>query len=135
MTLADVIARVEDQTRGKVRSDDFKPLPCSEPNCCSFTFLHRDRDRITPLTRFREYDQYVDRIADRIAFTPEDAAGCCGVELPAVELFRVVVKPFMDRFTYDQARIDECCVHIIDRAGEPVSLCEYNTLRRPAGRL
>ena len=47
----------------------------------------------------------------------------------------VGIKPFMDAHTYDQDRIDRCCVHIIDRSGEPVSFCEYNALRRPQGKL
>jgi uncharacterized radical SAM superfamily Fe-S cluster-containing enzyme len=45
----------------------------------------------------------------------------------------IAIKPFMDVDTYDQDRIDRCCVHIVDRAGEPVSFCEYNALRRPLG--
>jgi len=47
----------------------------------------------------------------------------------------VGIKPFMDAHTYDQDRVDRCCVHVVDRAGVPVSLCEYNTLRRPKGLL
>ena len=45
------------------------------------------------------------------------------------------IKPFMDAHTYDQDRIDRCCVHMVDRAGDPVSFCEYNALRRPQGLL
>jgi uncharacterized radical SAM superfamily Fe-S cluster-containing enzyme len=48
--------------------------------------------------------------------------------------FLVGIKPFMDAHTYDQDRVDRCCVHVVDREGEPVSLCEYNTLRRPRER-
>jgi hypothetical protein len=44
------------------------------------------------------------------------------------------IKPFMDVHTYDQDRVDRCCVHVVDRAGEPVSFCEYNALRRPKGQ-
>ena len=47
--------------------------------------------------------------------------------------FLVGIKPFMDQHTYDQDRVDKCCVHVVDREGLPVSLCEYNTLRRPRG--
>ena len=47
--------------------------------------------------------------------------------------FRIFIKPFMDAHTYDQDRVDKCCVHVVDRSGAPVSLCEYNTLRRPRG--
>ena len=49
-------------------------------------------------------------------------------------LFVIGIKPFMDAWTYDQDRIDKCCVHIISAEGTPVSFCEYNALWRPAGR-
>jgi uncharacterized radical SAM superfamily Fe-S cluster-containing enzyme len=41
----------------------------------------------------------------------------------------------MDAYTYDQDRIDKCCVHIVARDGTPVSFCEYNAVNRPLGRL
>jgi uncharacterized radical SAM superfamily Fe-S cluster-containing enzyme len=43
----------------------------------------------------------------------------------------VSIKPFMDAFTYDQDRIDKCCVHILDDDGNPVSFCEFNAVTRP----
>ncbi len=49
-------------------------------------------------------------------------------------LFAIGVKPFMDAWTYDQDRIDKCCVHVLGSDGEPVSFCEYNALNRPMGR-
>ena len=50
-------------------------------------------------------------------------------------MFAIGVKPFMDAHTYDQDRIDKCCVHIIARDGTPVSFCEYNAIHRPTGRM
>jgi uncharacterized radical SAM superfamily Fe-S cluster-containing enzyme len=46
-------------------------------------------------------------------------------------LLTVSIKPFMDAYTYDQDRIDQCCVHILDPDGQPVSFCEYNAVNRP----
>ena len=46
----------------------------------------------------------------------------------------VAIKPFMDAHTFDQDRVDRCCVHIVDRSGQPVSFCEYNAVRRPRGQ-
>ncbi len=50
-------------------------------------------------------------------------------------LFGIGIKPFMDAYTYDQDRIDKCCVHIISADGNPVSFCEYNAINRPTGNL
>ena len=49
-------------------------------------------------------------------------------------LFAIGVKPFMDAWTYDQHRIDKCCVHIIATDGTPVSFCEYNAITRATDR-
>jgi hypothetical protein len=51
------------------------------------------------------------------------------------QLLTVSIKPFMDAWTYDQDRIDNCCVHILDDAGRPVSLCEFNAVTRPRQQL
>ena len=47
------------------------------------------------------------------------------------DIFAVAIKPFMDRFTYDQDRVANCCHHILDAEGRPVSFCEYNARLRP----
>jgi uncharacterized radical SAM superfamily Fe-S cluster-containing enzyme len=47
------------------------------------------------------------------------------------KLLTISIKPFMDAYTYDQDRIDQCCVHILDRQGNPVSFCEFNAINRP----
>ena len=46
-------------------------------------------------------------------------------------LLTISIKPFMDAWTYDQDRIDQCCVHILDKQGNPVSFCEFNAVNRP----
>jgi len=49
------------------------------------------------------------------------------------DVFAIGIKPFMDAYTYDQDRVDACCVHIVSRDGRPVSFCEYNAVTRPRG--
>ena len=46
-------------------------------------------------------------------------------------LLTISIKPFMDAWNYDQDRVDQCCIHILDNDGNPVSLCEYNAIKRP----
>jgi hypothetical protein len=106
-------------------------LPCSHPNCCTFTFLARpSHGEPVPLTRLFDYDAHVHRFEDKMLFTPVDDPGCCGPELPAMEVFRVVIKHFMDPWTWDQSRSDECCTHLIRPDGTSLSFCRYNTLER-----
>ena len=47
------------------------------------------------------------------------------------KLLTISIKPFMDAWTYDQDRIDRCCVHVLDKDGKPVSFCEFNAITRP----
>ena len=51
------------------------------------------------------------------------------------KLLTISIKPFMDAWTYDQDRIDQCCVHILDSRGNPVSFCEFNAINRPRQQL
>jgi hypothetical protein len=47
------------------------------------------------------------------------------------DVFGIAIKPFMDRFSYDQDRIANCCHHMLDTRGQLVSFCEYNARLRP----
>lgn len=71
----------------------------------------------------------VDRLLDLVAALPAGGGDAWD------GLFAIGVKPFMDAHTYDQDRIDKCCVHIVARDGTPVSFCEYNAVNRPTGRM
>jgi len=131
ITLADVVGLLVQQTEGFIEAHDFKPLPCSNPNCCSITYIARPRNRpMTPLTRLFPYEKFINHLSDRLTFNLQDVRKCCGFEGRAEDFFRIVIKPFMDAYTYDQQRIDECCVHIIRPGGGAVSFCRFNTLER-----
>ena len=131
VTLADVIRLLAAQSGGLLREDDFRPLPCSHPNCCSFTFLARRRSGAPlPLMRIAKYEDHVERLADRVNFKLDDARACCGFGGRPEDFFRIAVKPFMDAYTYDEERADECCIHVIQPGGRAVSFCRFNTLQR-----
>ncbi|MEM6931065.1 MAG: hypothetical protein AAF602_29290, partial [Myxococcota bacterium] len=73
----------------------------------------------------------VDHLLDEVMAWQADQEGHSG---PFNGMFAIGIKPFMDAWTYDQDRIDKCCVHIIASDGTPVSFCEYNAVHRPTGR-
>ena len=136
VTLADVIRLLAQQSGGFLTEDDFHPLPCSHPNCCSFTFVARRRKgEPLALSRVARYEDHVERLADRVNFKLADARACCGFGERPEDFFRVVVKPFMDAYTFDEERADECCIHVIQPGGKAVSFCRFNTLlRKPVGQ-
>jgi uncharacterized radical SAM superfamily Fe-S cluster-containing enzyme len=49
----------------------------------------------------------------------------------AKDVVGIAIKPFMDRFNYDQDRVSNCCHHLMDTQGRAVSFCEYNARLRP----
>ena len=63
-------------------------------------------------------------------------AGAAGRKLVRPrDVFGIVIKPFMDRYTYDQDRVSACCHHVLDTQGRLESFCEYNARHRAAGLL
>lgn len=160
LTVGEVAGEVERQTAGLFTRADFGPIPCSHPNCFALAVGLVRGKTVTPISRYfprfetwsePEVASRVARFADRM---PQHLVDVLAEDFVVDELldmlaegedairwndFRsfvmVGIKPFMDAHTYDQDRVDRCCVHVVDRAGDPVSLCEYNALRRPRGLL
>lgn len=160
LTMAEIAHGVVEQTDGMFSLEDFGPIPCSNPNCFGMAVALVRDDRTIPVSRYfprfetwtaREVAPLVAQVRDRLPATMLSAVA----ENDTLDLlldllsedndstnwasyrdfFVVGIKPFMDALTYDQHRVDACCVHVVDRAGVPVSLCEYNVLRRPRGLL
>ncbi len=159
LTLAEVAHEVARQT-GIFAADDFGPIPCSHPNCFALAVGLVRGGRVIPVSRyFPKYATWEDpavattvaRLADRmpqhmLETLAEDEVMDSLLDLLSQDdesanwrdyrnFVLIGIKPFMDAHTYDQDRVDRCCVHVVDREGAPVSLCEYNTLRRPRGQL
>lgn len=160
LTLAEVAHEVSRQTEGMFLPEDFGPIPCSHPNCFALAVGFVRDGRVIPVSRyFPRFETWKDPgVADTIAKLSDQmpqtmlemmeetslldslmdlmAESDDAVNWADYRNFLIIgIKPFMDAHTYDQDRVDRCCVHVIDREGTPVSLCEYNTLRRPRGLL
>jgi uncharacterized radical SAM superfamily Fe-S cluster-containing enzyme len=158
LTMAELVHEVVGQTDGLFSLDDFGPIPCSHPNCFAMAVgLVRD-GQVMPVSRyFPRFESWaepsvapmVSRLSDQLPASMLDTLAESDTLDLLLDLlgqsddttdwrsyrdfFVVSIKPFMDAHTYDQDRVDRCCVHVVDRSGQPVSLCEYNTLRRPKG--
>lgn len=158
LTLAEVAHEVARQSDGLFTADDFGPIPCSHPNCFALAAALVQGQKVTPISRyFPRYEtwerpgvaEFVSRFRDRMPQHMLETAAADATLEALLDLLSsdedevnwadyrnflsIGIKPFMDAQTYDQDRIDRCCVHVVDRAGELVSLCEYNALRRPRG--
>ena len=74
VTIPDIIHGIVDQTDGKFILEDFVPVPCCFPTCQVNSYLFVDGDRVTPLPRLLDIDQYLDYITNRALPKPPNAA-------------------------------------------------------------
>ena len=159
LTMSEVAHEVVRQTGGLFSLEDFGPIPCSHPACFGMAAALVHDGEVLPVSRYfprfetwedPDIAQVVERFSDRLpTHMLESIAQDEMIETlldlltgdddsknwAAYQHFIVVaIKPFIDAHTFDQDRVDRCCVHIVDRAGQPVSFCEYNAVRRPRGQ-
>jgi uncharacterized radical SAM superfamily Fe-S cluster-containing enzyme len=136
LNTADVLLNVVEQSQGKLRFEDFTPLPCGDPNCATIGYLIRQGSNVWPISKFLDFTKLQGFLQDKVHYTLEDLAkcGCDNTELGELlklmertrsMAFRIMVKPFMDAWTWDEDRIDRCCTHVIRPDGVLDSFCRY----------
>jgi uncharacterized radical SAM superfamily Fe-S cluster-containing enzyme len=146
-TLSDIAKAVVNQAKLRTAEEDFVPIPCSHPNCGWITLYLRRFGLKENIVRFIDLPKVMDDVANRAQLSTSELQGVVGSAggsvvkraagwaakkvVRADDVFAVAIKPFMDKYSYDQDRIAACCHHLMDTKGTPVSFCEYNALTRP----
>lgn len=137
LNTADIILAAVEQSAGRLRYDDFTPLPCGDPNCATIGYLLKTPDGQTrSVSEFVDFAKVQGFLRDKIRYRLEDLLQCgcesepLGALLKEFELdetntFRLFIKPFMDAWSWDQDRIDRCCTHVIRPDGQLDSFCRY----------
>jgi len=136
LNTADILLAAVGQSEGGLRFEDFTPLPCGDPNCATIGYLIRRGDQVWHVSDFLDFTKLQGFLHDKIHYTLEDLAKCGCENEPLGELlktlektrsmaFRLMVKPFMDAWTWDEDRIDRCCTHVIRPDGKLDSFCRY----------
>ena len=136
LNTADIIIAAVEQSGGKLRFEDFTPLPCGDPNCATIGYLIRKGDHVWHVSDFLDFTQLQGFLQNKVQYTLADLAKCGCDNEPLGELlhtleqtrsmaFRLMVKPFMDAWSWDEDRIDRCCTHIIRPDGKLDSFCRY----------
>jgi uncharacterized radical SAM superfamily Fe-S cluster-containing enzyme len=141
LTLSDVLKAITAQVRPRVRPEEFAPIPCSHPNCGWITLFVRRFGLVRNIMRFVDLPAIMDEVAYKTLLSTSElrrvvgrgrrGAALAGRLVRSTDVFTIAIKPFMDRFSYDQDRVANCCHHLMDTRGRPVSFCEYNALVRP----
>jgi hypothetical protein len=136
LNTADIIIAAVGQSGGQLRFEDFTPLPCGDPNCATIGYLIRKGDHVWHVSDFLDFTQLQGFLQNKVQYTLADLAKCGCDNEPLGELlhtleqtrsmaFRLMVKPFMDAWSWDEDRIDRCCTHIIRPDGKLDSFCRY----------
>jgi len=136
LNTADVILAAVGQAGGKLRFEDFTPLPCGDPNCATIGYLLKTPLGVRSVSEFIDFAEMQGFLHDKINYSLEDLSQCgCeneplaemlkAFELKEPDTFRLFIKPFMDAWTWDQDRIDRCCTHVIRPDGQLDSFCRY----------
>jgi 7,8-dihydro-6-hydroxymethylpterin dimethyltransferase len=136
LNTADILTNAVAQSGGQLRFTDFTPLPCGDPNCAIIGYLIRRGKNIHHISDFLDFTKLQGFLQDKVHYTLEDLArcGCDNTELGELlktmertrsMAFRIMVKPFMDAWTWDEDRIDRCCTHVIRPDGVLDSFCRY----------
>jgi hypothetical protein len=136
LNTADIILAAVGQSSGRLRCEDFTPLPCGDPNCAAIGYLLKVNGQPRSLGNFIDLTAARGFLSDRIRHRWEDLIQC-GCEsgplagllkkfrLDETHTFRLFIKPFMDALTWDQDRIDRCCTHVIRPDGKLDSFCRH----------
>jgi uncharacterized radical SAM superfamily Fe-S cluster-containing enzyme len=136
LNTADIILAAVGQSSGKLRFEDFTPLPCGDPNCATIGYLLKIDGQIRSVSDFIDFTQVQDFLGTKVRYKLEDLMKCGCESEPLGELlkkfemdethtFRLFIKPFMDAATWDEDRIDRCCTHVIRPDGKLDSFCRY----------
>jgi uncharacterized radical SAM superfamily Fe-S cluster-containing enzyme len=133
---ADLILAAVAQSQGGLREKDFTPLPCGDPNCATIGYLIRAGGVVRSISDFLDFSRLQGFLQNKLQYTLADLSRCgcesepLGALLKQLELrsslaFRIMIKPFMDAWNWDDHRIQRCCTHVIRPDGKLDSFCRY----------
>jgi hypothetical protein len=145
LTLSDCVKGVVAGFGGKAETADFMPIPCSHPNCGWVTLFARRFGIVKNIARHVDLNAVMNDVAYKTLLSKREMQDVVGTRgglaqraiarlarklIRPQDVFGIAIKPFMDRYSYDQDRVSSCCHHILDTHGRPVSFCEYNARLR-----
>jgi len=146
LTLSDCVKGVVAGMGGGTGEGDFLPIPCSHPNCGWVTLYARRFGMFQNIARHVDLEAVMNEVAYKTLLKEREMQQIVGTKRGAGwrgllarlarrlirprDVFGIAIKPFMDRYNYDQDRISNCCHHMLDTRGNLVSFCEYNARLR-----
>lgn len=146
LTLSDVVKGIASGLQGATKESDFDTIPCSHPNCGWVTLFARRFGLFANIARHVDLTKVMDQVAYKTLLDEREMQDIIGTKKQPLlkraaaklsrrlirpkDVFGIAIKPFMDRYNYDQDRVSSCCHHTLNTEGQLVSFCEYNALHR-----
>jgi hypothetical protein len=111
LNTADVILAAVEQSQGRLRFEDFTPLPCGDPNCATIGYLLKVDGRVRSVSDFVDFKNVQGFLSTKMRYKLEDLMRCgCEseplgdllkeFELDETHTFRLFIKPFMDAHSW-----------------------------------
>lgn len=125
LTMGDVIFRLEDQTDGLIKVEDIWPLGCSHPLCDTGTFLVKQGESYIPVTRDLTREEYLE------LYNPDSPQGSVFLDVVTRKGLSfeggvsVIIMNYMDAFTLDLERMEECSMFVTMPDGSLLPFCSY----------
>ncbi|MCM1565484.1 MAG: radical SAM protein [Dehalobacter sp.] len=135
LTMGDVIFMIEEQSNGLIKVYDFLPLGCSHPLCSSATYIIEDQGKFLPFTRKITREEYIE------AFDPDSPQGSVLGDIAFRKYpdlgfgLTVVIMNYMDGFSLDLKRLQECSMTVARKDGCLVPFCSYQLTNMDGKRL
>lgn len=130
LTMGDVILQLAEQSNGRIEPYDLWPTGCSHPLCDATTYLIRDQQDYTPLTRMigvRDYFNYFDPSSPQGSVLPDIAEKLFRHTEPGLS---ILVMNYMDADNMDLRRLRECSMVVADAEGHLVPFCSCQLTNR-----
>ena len=135
LTMGDVIFMLEEQTKGLIRAKDIWPLGCSHPLCDTGTFLAPSEDGFIPVTRDLTNEEYIS------LYNPNSPQGSVFGDIVARKApsskrgLSVIIMNYMDVYTMDLERAEECSMFVTMPDGRLIPFCSYQLTDSCGNRL
>src|SRR6185436_20693168 len=71
LNTADIILAAVAQSNGKLRFEDFTPLPCGDPNCATIGYLLKVRGQIGSVSDFLDFTRVQDFLGTKVRYKLE----------------------------------------------------------------
>jgi uncharacterized radical SAM superfamily Fe-S cluster-containing enzyme len=76
LNTADIILAAVEQSNGRLRFEDFTPLPCGDPNCATIGYLLKVNNRTYSISDFIDFTQVQGFLRDKVRYKLEDLIRC-----------------------------------------------------------